>query len=132
MSKLSINVVTPYGEVFSGESTGCTAPGIDGEFSILESHASFISLLQVGEVRMEVEGKTRLMAISGGVLEVRKNVISIMAETAEWAEDIEVDRARDAENRARKRLEDKGDTDQMRAELALARAINRLKVASHL
>ena len=71
------------------------------------------------------------MATSGGFLEVTDNNINIIVEAAEWAENIELDRARESENRARKRLDDqKDDVDIMRAQMALARALNRIKVAS--
>ena len=72
------------------------------------------------------------MATSGGFLEVNNNNISIIAESAEFADDINVARAKEAENRARKRLEEKGDSDLVRAELALLRALNRIKISSYI
>ena len=132
MSHLHIDVVTPKGIKFSGEAISCTAPGINGEFQILKDHASLVAQLKIGEIKIEENGKIKWMATSGGYLEIKDNTISIIADTAEWAEDIEVDRARDAEKRARNRLESKDeDMDFARAELALARAINRIKVSSY-
>ena len=70
------------------------------------------------------------IATSGGYLEVRKNKISIVVESAELSGQIDVDRARSAERRAKERLINKGDIDVVRAELSLARALNRIKIAS--
>ena len=132
MSQLHIDVVTPKGIKFSGEAISCTAPGINGEFQILKDHAALVAQLKIGEIKIDLQGKIRWLATSGGYLEVKNNVISIIADTAEWSEDIEIDRAKESENRARERLQKTGqDIDIDRAQLALARALNRLKVASY-
>jgi len=132
MSDLHIEIVTPRGLLFTGEATSCSAPAPDGVFQILPEHASLLSLLSIGEIKFIINGHERFMATSGGFLEVKANNVTIMVETAEWAEDIVIDRARAAEERARKRLAEKEGIDAARAELALARAINRIKVASHI
>jgi F-type H+-transporting ATPase subunit epsilon len=131
MSALYIDIVTPGGKVFSGEIKSCTAPGADGEFCILENHTALLSALGIGIIKMEsAEGKKSL-ATSGGFLEVLDNRISVIVETAEWADQIDVARAKVAADRAKKRLEQKQDVDIARARAALTRALNRLKVASH-
>jgi F-type H+-transporting ATPase subunit epsilon len=129
-SSLHIDIVTPTGKVFSGEIKSCTAPGVDGEFCILENHAALLSALNVGRIKIESAGEKKNLATSGGFLEVINNCISIMVETSEWAEQIDVERARAAADRARKRIAQKEDIDVPRARLALARALNRLKVSS--
>ena len=132
MSQLHIDVVTPKGMQFSGEAVSCTAPGLDGEFQVLKDHTAIVTQLVIGELRFDINGKSRWMATSGGYLEVQSNKISIIAETAEWAEDIEVERAQDAKSRASQRLEKASEQfDVPRAQLALARALNRIKVASY-
>jgi F-type H+-transporting ATPase subunit epsilon len=132
MSSLNIEIVTPRGVKYSGDAQGCTAPGVDGIFQILPDHAALLSLIDIGEIKFSIQNKERYMATSGGFLEVKANHVTIMVETAEWAEDIEVDRARAAEERARKHLEQKEGIDYARAQLALARALNRIKVAKHI
>jgi F-type H+-transporting ATPase subunit epsilon len=133
MSQFHIDVVTPKGIRFSGEAVSCTAPGINGEFQVLKDHAPLVAQLTVGEIKIDEKGNIRWMATSGGFLEVKDNIISIIAETAEWAEDIELERAHDAEKRARDRLHAHDeDIDVSRAEMALARALNRIKVASYI
>jgi F-type H+-transporting ATPase subunit epsilon len=133
MSDLNIDVVTPKGIKFSGEAVSCTAPGWDGEFQILKDHTSMLTQLKIGSLVFGIEGKQKILATSGGYLEIQNNNISIVAETAEWADEIEMERAREAEKRARKRLErQEGGLDIDRAKFALARALNRIKVASRL
>lgn len=133
MSQLHIDVVTPKGMQFSGEAISCTAPGLDGEFQVLKDHAALVTQLVIGELRFDIDGKARWMATSGGFLEVQDNKISIIAETAEWAEDIKLERAHESESRARKRLEAEAENiDVLRARMALARALNRIKVTSYL
>jgi F-type H+-transporting ATPase subunit epsilon len=130
MSELSIEIVTPDGIAFAGEVTACTAPGIDGQFQILNGHAPFLSILQIGELRVQMQSGEKLLATAGGFLEVKDNIITIIVESAEFAEDIDISRAKEAEKRAREKLDDKGDIDLARAELSYLRALNRLKVAS--
>jgi F-type H+-transporting ATPase subunit epsilon len=130
---MHIDVVTPKGIKFSGEAISCTAPGTNGEFQILKDHAALVAQLKIGEIKLNESGKIKWLATSGGYLEVKNNTISIIADTAEWAEEIEINRAREAEKRARERLEQhRQDIDVSRAQIALARAINRLKVASYI
>ena len=132
MSELYIDVVTPKGIQFSGESIACNAPGLRGEFQILKNHAAFIAELRIGALKFKVGNNIKIMATSGGFLEVRENKVSIIVESAEWAENIQVDRAREAEKRARERLSHpETNIDVERAKLALARALNRLKIASN-
>ncbi len=130
MTELNVEIVTPDGIVFTGEVTACTAPGVKGQFQILTGHAPFLANLQIGEIKVEKHDGSRIIATSGGFLEVKDNIISIIVESAEFADDIDVARAKEAEGRARKRLEDKGDIDLIRADFALLRALNRLKVSS--
>jgi len=130
MGELNIEIVTPHGIAFAGEVTSCTAPGEDGKFQILEGHAPFLSILRIGELRIRMKDGEKRLATSGGFLEVRENTISIIVESAEFADDIDVSRAKEAERRARERLDKIGDVDLAKAELSYLRALNRLKVAS--
>jgi F-type H+-transporting ATPase subunit epsilon len=130
MAALHMDIVTPRGLVFSGIVKSCVAPGIDGEFCVLENHTALLAVLGIGSLRFDGEGGEKILATSGGFLEVHQNRISVMVETAEWAGDIDQDRAKAAAERARRRLEQKQDIDIPRAKLALARALNRLKIAS--
>ena len=130
MAAIHVEVVTPDGIRFEGMVDACTVPGFEGEFQVLSDHAGMIGQLLIGEIRLALSGKITRLSTSGGFIEVEKNNINIIAETAELADDIEIDRAKRAEERARNRLKQAKDIDIQRAKLALARAVNRLKVAS--
>jgi len=133
MADLNVEIVTPDGPVFTGKVISCTAPGANGQFQILVGHAPFLANLQIGEIKIQENTKgQKKLATSGGFLEVKDNNISIIVESAEFADNIDVTRAKEAEKRARKRLEEKGEIDFVRADLALLRALNRLKVSSQI
>jgi len=132
MIDLNVEIVTPDGIVFTGDLTSCTAPGVNGQFQVLSGHAPYLANLQIGEIKILNKDGKKILATSGGFLEVKDNSISIIVESAEYADDINIDRAKEAEKRAKKRLEEKGDIDFLRADLALLRAVNRLKISSHL
>ena len=131
MADLNVEIVTPDGPVFSGKLESCTAPGENGQFQILVGHAPLLANLQIGEIKVQKTDFQKRLATSGGFLEVKDNNISIIVESAEFAENIDIARAKEAEKRARKRLEEKKDIDFVRADAALLRALNRLKVSSH-
>ncbi len=127
---LSIELATPNKKVSIGQAKSCSAPGVFGSFQILPNHAPMVSELGIGEVKIELPAKTHYYSVSGGFLEVLNNKVLLLLETAEAAEDIDVARAEKAKERAQERLEHKDKhIDALRAEAALARALNRLKVA---
>lgn len=127
-----LDVVTPEKKVFSEDIRFFVAPGSEGELGVLPEHAALITALKIGLLRIEQEGKKFNIAISGGFLEVRDSRATVLATAAERAEDINVERAEAAKQRAEQRLAAKTpDIDVLRAELALKRALNRLKAAGH-
>ncbi|MGI6225637.1 MAG: F0F1 ATP synthase subunit epsilon [Peptococcales bacterium] len=126
---LKLEVVTPERKVLSEEISSLIVPAIQGYLGILSNHAPMISGLEPGVVKYKVAGEYKKMAISGGFLEVSDNKVSILANTAELAGEIDVKRAEAAKERAKKRLHNKDGVDVLRAEMALKRANARLKVA---
>ena len=129
-----LEIVTPKKIVFSGDVTSFSAPGVVGGFQVLKSHAPLLSNIAVGEVKLiDVSGTESRYATTGGFVEVHDNKVIMLAETAERSDEIDVPRAEDARDRARKRLAEKAQkTDIDRARLALFRAMNRLKVSDQL
>ncbi|MBA3009476.1 MAG: F0F1 ATP synthase subunit epsilon [Proteobacteria bacterium] len=129
--KLFLEVVTPQKAVVSEEVEIVVAPGSEGEFGALKGHTTFLTSLKMGTLRYkDVNGKERLLFINGGFAEVLPDKVTILAESAERRKDIDVTRAREAKERAEKRLADKAaDLDFIRAEAALRRAIDRIKIA---
>jgi F-type H+-transporting ATPase subunit epsilon len=129
--KLDLSIVTPFGQIFSGEVNGCVAPGKNGQFQILRGHTDFLSIINIGLIKIDkISEKTLYLATSGGFCEVNDGNIKIIVESAESLETIDVQRAEEAKKRAEERLSSqKKGTDFIRAELALRRAVNRLKIS---
>ncbi len=125
-----LDIVTPEGLVFSEPVEHLRAPGIRGSFGVLVGHTPFMTSLAVGEVDITQSGKVRALATSGGFIEVNPDKTVILAQTAEFAEDIDLERAEAAKKRAEERLAAKhADTDYDRARAALMRAVNRIRLA---
>ncbi len=126
-----LDVVTPQKVAFSGEVESLTAPGTSGSFQVLHDHAPFLTTITVGEVKiLNQHGSEALYSTSGGFVEINHNRATFLAETIEMKEEINVDRARSAKERAEERLlKREPGVDLARAQAALARALNRLKVA---
>ncbi|MCY4159866.1 MAG: F0F1 ATP synthase subunit epsilon [Bacteroidetes bacterium] len=128
---LRVDIVAPDKRVFEGYAIGLRAPGIDGSFQILYNHAPMIASLNVGSLVLTLSGAEKVIfATSGGFIEVIGNVVTVLAETAEPASDIDTDRAQKAEQRALQRLQNaSSDLDRIHAERALERARNRLRIS---
>ncbi len=127
-----LRIITPNRVVFQDAATSVSAPGTMGGFQILCDHAPFISTIEVGELKVkDKKGHDLLYATSGGFVEVKANAVVILAETAEPAGEIDVPRARAANERASTRLHSKDpNIDVDRARLAMMKSLNRLRVAS--
>ena len=125
--ELNLEIVSPLRLVFSGKVKSVTAPGQLGEFQVLYNHAPLVSILDIGKIKIEsVSGENKEFSTSGGIFEVRDNKITILAETIESKEDMDLDRARRALERAEQRL--KGHEQGLdRARRTLERAEQRLK-----
>ena len=132
VGKLFLEVVTPQKAIVSEEVEIVVAPGSEGEFGALKGHTTFLTSLKVGTLRYkDANGKERYLFINGGFAEVLPDKVTILAESAEYRKDIDVERATKAKERAEKRLTAKtADTDLVRAEVALKRAVHRLKIKS--
>lgn len=126
-----LHIATPERVVLSQRLVSLVAPGVEGYFGVLARHAPLIAALGVGQMKLATEdGREELVAISGGFLEVSKDVVSVLGDTAELAAEVDVERARRAKDRAQERLGEKGErVDINRAQLAMRRALNRLRVA---
>jgi len=119
-----IEVVAVDRKVYTGQAVSVTMPGADGYFGVLSSHAPLIAALGVGVVTVTPpDASPVLLAVAGGFAEITQNHVTILAESAELAKEIDIERARG-------RLaggEEGADID--RARIALLRALNRLRVA---
>jgi len=128
---LSVDIVSPKGSLFQGDVQSIQAPGLQGTFQVLYNHAPMIAALAVGPMTIVTSSGERVVfATSGGFLEVIKNKVTVLAETAEPASDIDVERAQAAEQRAIERLKASGSgAERERANAALERARNRARIA---
>jgi len=132
MKELNLEVTTPSKTAFSGQIKSVTVPGSKGNFQILFNHAPIMSALDIGVIKITgLDDKKTMFAISGGTVEVSNNKIIILAETFEAPEDIDLERANSAKLRAEERLKDHSQMiDHVRAQAALTRAINRIRLLS--
>ena len=128
-----MEIVTPFGKTLTEEVSSCVVPGIKGQFQVLKNHAAVISNIAVGAIKVKnLEKNEIFIATSGGFCEVRDNSVKIIVESAEISDSIDVNRAIEAKERAEDRLKSKSsEFDEVRAKLALARAINRISVAKY-
>jgi F-type H+-transporting ATPase subunit epsilon len=126
-----LDIVAPDRILYKGRVQSFSAPGELGAFQVLYNHAPLLSSLVPGEMKFTDEhGNTVYYATSGGFVEVRDNRVLALVDTAERAEDIDSQRAKDSRKRAVERIKSrKSDIDSDRARRSLARAINRLRVA---
>lgn len=124
-------ILTPIGALFDGEVTGVQVPGEGGSFEMKFNHAPIISTLDIGVVRLMTEQNQALYyAVSGGFVEMNDNRLTLLAEAAESAADIDIERARSARERALGKLADRDKSiDRDLFERALSRAENRLRIA---
>jgi F-type H+-transporting ATPase subunit epsilon len=130
---LELEIVSPVKSVYQGMVKSVTAPGILGEFQVLYNHAALVSTLEIGILKLENEkGEEFSYSTSGGILEVKSNKISILADSIESKEDIDVERAKKSLERGEKRLAENDETlDRVRAELSIMRAKNRLRLMNN-
>jgi F-type H+-transporting ATPase subunit epsilon len=126
-----LTVLTPVRTLLDERVESVVAPGTEGYLGVLANHAPLITALMPGKLTVRsAGGETHIYALSGGFLEVSSNRAVVLADAMEEPEQIDVDRAKRAAERARERLRDlHGKWDTERAEAALARALNRTKVA---
>ncbi len=129
--KIQLEVVTPERPVVSEAVDIVIATSTEGEFGVLPNHAPLLTTLTAGELRYRAGDKKESLAVLGGFAQVADNKVTILADTAEKAHEIDLDRAERARERAEKRLAAARaeEVDFVRAEAALKRALLRLKLA---
>jgi F-type H+-transporting ATPase subunit epsilon len=130
--KVQLRIVTPTRLVVDEEVDEVTAPGVLGQFGVLPNHIAFLTLLQPGELWYKSGGQVTRLVIAGGYAEVLDNVMTVLADAAEFATEIDVGRAQRAKEQAEKNIAALSIDDREFAlcEAALARALARLEVAS--
>jgi F-type H+-transporting ATPase subunit epsilon len=128
---LQLEIVTPERLAFSDEVDSVQLPGSEGELGVLPHHAPLISTLGVGELRIRKGGAEESFAIVGGFLQVRPDKVVVMAETADMASEIDLEKAEEARREAERALESgyHEGADLAAARAALQQALLRIRVA---
>ena len=130
---IKLEIVTPDKAVVNEEAKIVMAPGALGEFGILIGHTPFLTTLKTGIVRYtDAQGTERYVFVNGGFAEALPDKVTVLADSAERREDIDLDRAKAAQERAEKRLEEARTREEInadRAKAALDRAVVRINLA---
>jgi len=127
--KILLEIVTPYGLIFSEEVDEVTAAGSEGEFGVLPGHVPFVTTLKIGMLICKKGTETKFFFVNWGYAEISSDKALVLADSAERSEDIDVERAKAAMKRAEERLKKCEDCDFNRAEASLERAATRVQLA---
>lgn len=128
-NKLTLDIVTPHGHVFTDEVDEIVATGSEGEFGVLPDHVPFLTTLKIGMLTYKKGSETGHFFVNWGYAEVGPDKVTVLADSAERSEDIDVERAKEAMKRAEERLKEMEKYDQVRATSSLERSIMRVQVA---
>jgi F-type H+-transporting ATPase subunit epsilon len=131
-TSIDLQIVTPERMLVHEQVDEVQVPGVDGYFGVLPGHTPLLAALSVGELWYRKGQEKTYLSIAQGFAEVLPDRVSILAQLAERAEDIDVERAESARKRASERLEQKSDVDYERARLALSKSLTRLQVSSRI
>jgi F-type H+-transporting ATPase subunit epsilon len=134
MATIHVDIVSAEGEIFSGEAAMVFAPAVMGEIGIAPRHAPLLTTLKPGEVRVQTPaGEEQFFYVSGGALEIQPHLVTVLADTALRAKDIDEAAAMQAKQRAEEALKDRGDQIELaEAQVELARAVAQLKALEKL
>lgn len=132
--KIHVDIVSAEGEIYSGTAEMVFASAIEGDVGIAPRHAPLLTRLRPGEVRVRDENQNEeFFYVSGGILEVQPHIVTVLADTAERAKDIDEAEAQEAKRRAEERLQQtESDIDYARAQAELAEAAARLRAVQKL
>ncbi len=129
---IRLEIVTPERLAYEDDVDAVTLPGIEGELGVLPHHAPLITTLGLGELRIRKGGSEEAFAIVGGFLQVRPDKVVVMAETADMASEIDLEKAQEARRTAERMLEGTAASDTANlaaARVALQGALLRIRVA---
>ncbi len=132
MAKLHLRVVTPLRDMYDGKVDYLIVKTHEGQMAFLPNHIPLTTTLDIGAMKISINGEEREAALLGGFVEVLNNNVTVVSDVAEWPEEIDVLRAKEARERAITRIRQTSDKMELRrAELAFRRAAVRLEVSSY-
>lgn len=133
MTPFKLQIITPEKTFFDGDIEQVIVRTTVGDVGILKGHEPYCAAIGVGQMRVMVNGEFRRAATSGGIIKVSKDLTTILVQTCEWADEIDVTRANAAKEAAEERKRAANDAKELAlAEAKLARALNRIDTASFL
>ena len=134
MATIHVDIVSAEGEIFSGEASMVFAPAVMGDIGIAPRHAPLLTTLKPGEVRVQTPaGDEQFFYVSGGAIEIQPHLVTVLADTAVRANDLDEAAALQAKQRAEEALRDRGDKIEVaEAQAELARAVAQIKAIERL
>lgn len=128
-STYHLEVVTPDRAFFDGDVEMIIVRTTEGDMGIMKNHEPTVAPVSIGAIRIKVDGQFMVAAVAGGFVSVDEERTTVVTDAAEWVADIDIDRAKAALERAKKRLEmDSTEIDVLRAKMAVAKATNRIRL----
>ena len=130
---IHVDIVSAEGQIFSGEASMVFVPGSQGELGIYPRHAPLLTTLKAGEVRVQSEGQEQVFYVGGGALEIQPHLVTVLADTAARAKDLDEAAALAAKQRAEEAVASRGDKVQIaEAQAELLRAVAQLRAIERL
>ena len=130
MKEFYLEILTPDGRAFDGMVESLLVHAVDGDVEFLAGHVDYVTVLDIGKARIKIGGKDRFASVSGGFVTITEGKAKLIATTFEFAEDIDVERAKSAKAKAKDILASSKDSKAVEmANLKLQRAISRINVA---
>lgn len=126
----NLQIISPTRIFFDGDVDMVEMKTTEGEIGVLAGHIPLTAILEPGVLKIKQEDGTKEAALHDGVVEIRKDRVTVLAESCEWPDEINVERANEAKERAENRIKSgRKDVDMLRAELALKKALTRIDLA---
>jgi len=130
-STFRLQIVTPNGIFYDDEVEMTVVRTTEGDLGIMNDHILTVAPLKIGKIKIKKDGQIKEAAISEGFVQVESDYTRVISDSAEWPEEIDINRAQEAKERAERRLAtSKSDIDKVRAEISLRKALNRIDVAN--
>lgn len=129
MTPFKLQILTPDKLFFDGETDNLIVRTTVGDKGILARHEDYVAALPIGKMKVRLDGKFRVAAVSEGTIKVSRDKTVVLVQSCEWADEIDVDRAKAAKEKAEERMKtaEKDNNDYLLAEYKLKRAINRIE-----
>ncbi|MEJ8553964.1 F0F1 ATP synthase subunit epsilon [Tepidibacter sp. Z1-5] len=128
--EFSVEIVTPDKKFFEGTAEMVVVRTINGDVGILKNHASYVAPLDIGLLKLKKNGSFKEASVAGGFIQVDKEKTTILTEAAEWADQIDVQRANKAKEEAEAKIKSADEKEVKLAKVDLKKAINRIEVSN--